>query len=155
MEVQNVHAAQMSTSFDTYIPVCRTWCTTVFAFVHLSSTFAFFQESSVDTILSMISCFLPDLEKCVLHSSLRPTRICFSLSTVLFLMLWRICLKHYSDMLQWLRREVKVEKLTSKSSHISELAIDSALEKGTQRCKDQVQPWWLLALLFASSLCSN
>lgn len=100
MGVRNMHAAQMGVSFDTYIPVCRTWWTTVFAFVHLSSRFPILQASNVATILSMISCFLPDLEKCVLHSSLRPARICFSLSTVLFLMLWRICLKHYSGMLQ-------------------------------------------------------
>lgn len=42
-------------------------------------------------ILSMISCFFPDLEKWVPHSSLNPAKICFNLSTVLFLILWRIC----------------------------------------------------------------
>ena len=74
----------------TYIPVDLTWAMTVFAFDHLSSAFVLSHWSKEEVALSIRSCFLPERLWWVPHSSLKPVRICLSLSTVLSLILCRI-----------------------------------------------------------------
>jgi len=106
----------------TYIPVDLTWAMTVFAFDHLSSAFVLYHWSKEEVALSIRSCFLPERLWWVPHSSLKPVRICLSLSTVLSLILCRIAYK------QLRKKGMKWElQRTSKSDQDSVLPMSQGV----------------------------
>lgn len=67
----------------THIPDACTCCTTPFALFHLSTSPRSFHPSILPIRRSIKSCFLPDFDNEMRHSSLIPLTRCLSLSTVL------------------------------------------------------------------------
>jgi hypothetical protein len=84
--------ARMMRGSSTHMPELRTWYKTLRALFHFSMLLDVRHSSRECSMRFMRSCFLPDLLSIVQHSSLNPTMICLSLSTVLSLTLTlRVC----------------------------------------------------------------